>query len=163
MHNVITTYTCTRCGDTKTEGEDGTANEPHKALVFETLEEAEAANVKYKYSFDIYQAKDGKFYFTDASCDDPGVRIYLCECGYWWEDTNFATKYVDKLGHEYGEAVKVEGDCVTGGYSIFVCERCGVSYAVTYDQADGHVWKIVAAVPSDCTTNGNYAYALMDF
>ena len=151
MHNVITTYTCTRCGDTKTEGEE---------LVFKTEEEAEAAKVKYGYSFDIYQdTKDGMFYFTDASCDDNGVRIYLCECGYWWEDTNFATKYVDKLGHEYGEAVKVEGDCVTGGYSIFVCERCGDSYAVTYDQADGHVWKIVAADPSDCTTNGNYAYA----
>ena len=145
MHNVITTYTCTRCGDTKTEGEDGTANEPHKALVFNTLEEAEAANVKYEYSFNIYKAEDGKFYFTDASCDDPGVRIYLCECGYWYEDTDFATKYVPQLSHEYGEAVVVKGDCVTGGYSIFVCKRCGVSYTVTYDQAKGHDWEVVAA------------------
>ena len=156
-HKVTTTTTCKRTGCDYELVEE--AFESHGALVFETEDEAEAANVKYGYGFNIYQAKDGKFYFTDASCDDNGVRIYLCECGYWWEDTDFATKYVDKLGHEYGEAVKVEGDCVTGGYSIFVCERCGDSYAVTYDQADGHVWKIVAADPSDCTTNGNYAYA----
>ena len=159
MHNVITTYTCTRCGDTKTEGEDGTANEPHKALVFNTLEEAEAANVKYEYSFNIYKAEDGKFYFTDASCDDPGVRIYLCECGYWYGDTDFATKYVPQLSHEYGEAVVVKGDCVTGGYSIFVCERCGVSYTVTYDQAKGHDWEVVAAKDPTCDTNGWEGFA----
>ena len=156
-HKAITTTTCAREDCDYKEVVEETVD--HKALVFESEEEAEAANVKYKYSFNIYQAEDGKFYFTDASCDDPGVRIYLCECGYWYEDTYFATKYVPELGHEYGEAVVVKGDCVTGGYSIFVCERCGDSYTVTYDQAKGHEWIVVAAQEATCDTNGWKGFA----
>ena len=53
----------------------------------------------------------------------------------------------------------VKGDCVTGGYSIFVCERCGVSYTVTYDQAKGHDWEVVAAKDPTCDTNGWEGFA----
>lgn len=153
-HEVTTVYTCSNCQDSY----EDVNYVAHGALVFESEEEAEAAN---KYGFNIYQADDGKFYFTNASCDDPGVRIYLCECGYWYEDTNFATKYVPQLRHVYDEdnAVYTEGSCVIAGKVQYYCERCGMLITETVDPADGHQWTVVSAVEETCTTNGNIAYA----
>ena len=153
-HEVTTVYTCSNCQDSY----EDVNYVAHGALVFESEEEAEAAN---KYGFNIYQADDGKFYFTNASCDDPGVRIYLCECGYWYEDTNFATKYVPQLKHVYDEdnAVFTEGSCVIASKVQYYCERCGMLVTETVEPADGHTWVVVNEVKPTCTTDGNRAYA----
>ena len=153
-HEVTTVYTCSNCQDSY----EDVNYVAHDKIGYNTLEEAEAAN---KYNFNIYQAEDGKFYFTDASCDDPGVRIYLCECGYWYEDTDFATNYVPQLKHVYDEdnAVFTEGSCVIASKVQYYCERCGMLVTETVEPADGHTWVTVAEVEPTCTTNGNRAYA----
>ena len=154
-HEVTTVYTCSNCQDSY----EDVNYVAHDKIGYNSLEEAEAANVKY--NFNIYQAEDGKFYFTDASCDDPGVRIYLCECGYWYEDTDFTTKYVPQLKHVYDEdnAVFTEGSCVIASKVQYYCERCGMLVTETVEPADGHTWVVVSEVKPTCTTDGNRAYA----
>ena len=151
-HEVTTVYTCSNCQDSY----EDVNYVAHDKTGYNTLEEAEAAK---KYNFNIYQAADGKFYFTDASCDDPGVRIYLCECGYWYEDTYFATKYVEQLGHDWSEGVYIEGSCVTAGKIQYTCERCGEIYIETVQTATGHKWdKAVAPKAPTCTVAGTKGY-----
>lgn len=156
------TYTCEVCGDTYTDpipalGHDYVAQndytktgETHTLVVTYTC-----SRCGDSYSETFTEQEHVFKETTNASCDDPGVVMYVCECGYVKYDWN---TYVEPLKHDYSIIVSIEGDCLTATMITYSCSRCNDTYVAVLSAPTGHAWTKVDAVEETCTTAGSNAY-----
>lgn len=104
------TYTCNRCGETKTEnGQTGTVH--NENYVKERIKE-------------------------EPTCTTEGViEIYCLGC-----DEVISTKSIPMINHNYDGVVTAEASCITRMETTFTCKTCGDSYVTVGDIAeDKHI------------------------
>ena len=132
----VKTFTCTVCGETRTEtvaalGHDLTKTEAEMVTC------TEAGNIEYWTC-----ERCGKI-FSDA---EGTTEITL-------EDT-----VINALGHAWDEGkVTTEPTCTTEGVKTFTCTRCGETRTETIE-ALGHNLTATLAVAATCTEPGNVEY-----
>ncbi|MBR2571294.1 MAG: hypothetical protein IKE30_04120, partial [Clostridia bacterium] len=87
---------------------------------------------------DWFEAEHEHAYFSyiaeEPGCETAGVETFECDCG----DTYSVE--VEPLGHSYQTSV-VKPSCDAEGYTVYRCERCGISYTDDVVPALGHVFK----------------------
>lgn len=164
-----TLYTCSICGETKTEdyvnalGHDYEWKANNNGTHTGTC--TRCGKQTTEYCVEYY-----KDYVTSPTCEEKGYTSHICEqCGYVLVDT-----YVDPLGHNYvwtnnGDGTctgictrdsshtktqshsytttVVDATCTTRGYTAHVCENCGYEVDDDYVAATGHDYAY--------TSNGN--------
>ncbi len=139
----VSTYTCTRCGDTKTEKIDKTSHYYKDEIVPATY-----TTPGYTRHYCVYCGQETEhtditpitehihsYYETvqQATCTESGYVKHTCGlCGDIYTDQK-----VDALGHSYSERVMIQPTCITEGVVAHVCDRCGNSYE-TKTPALGH-------------------------
>ncbi|MCD8088454.1 MAG: hypothetical protein LUE22_07705, partial [Oscillospiraceae bacterium] len=125
------TYTCTLCGETKTETIEATGHTAGEAVT-----ENEVA----------------------ASCTEDGsydTVVYCTVCG---EEISRETTTVAATGHSY-EAVVTAPTCTAGGYTTYTCTICGDSYVADETEATGHTWNDgEVTTAATCTEEGVMTY-----
>lgn len=138
------TYTCSKCGKTKTEA---VAKNEHS---YELTAQTEAtckdrATETYTCSVcgDTYtlEGEIGEHIYTrsdesvEATCEEAGTTVYVCSvCG----DTY--SEEVPVLGHEFSKTkvVTQEPTCTEEGKKAYVCSRCGLTKEEETVPATGH-------------------------
>ncbi len=105
-------YTCTRCGETRTEVISATGHTPG-----EPARENDVAPTCT----------------TEGSYD---MVIRCTVCGSIISSEHFT---VPALGHDYAATV-TPPTCTEQGYTTFICSRCGDSYVDDYVDPLGHAW-----------------------
>ena len=144
--NGTKTYTCTVCGETKTEPIPATG---HSWSSWNTVQEATdtADGLKERTCASCGAVQQKKipsagheFEFVETvapTCTEEGYDIYRCECGEeeYRNETN-------ALGHSYALQNVVEATCTTEGYSgDWICTRCGETAGTGNTvPALGHDW-----------------------
>ena len=90
---------------------------------------------------------------VSATCTTPGITRWKCTaCDEWWE-----TDHVAALGHDW-ETGSLDATCISAGYDMKICKRCGTDLSVTYP-ALGHKWsKEPIACTSTCYFAGKATY-----
>ena len=134
----VMTYTCTRCGDTRTETIDPLGHAPAEAV----RENEEASSCEEPGSYDsvvycsrchaelsrehiegeiIGHAWDDGEVTAPATCTQEGAMTYTCtRCG----DTR--TETIDPLEHDWDEGeVTTPATCTQEGVMTYTCTRCG--------------------------------------
>ncbi|MCD7722827.1 MAG: fibronectin type III domain-containing protein, partial [Clostridiales bacterium] len=98
------TYTCTVCGETKTE--------------------EISSSTAHNYELDTNDSE-----YKAATCTEDGVNVYVCSlCKDRYTETVPAT------GHSYTKAGSVAATCEEAGYDIYTCENCvGTNYTINED------------------------------
>lgn len=148
----VLTYTCTVCGETKTEviPADGV----HDFSVEKDDTNPYGFELGYYYNT---ETKEMELCWTTAGCDRSGYLVKYCKiCDYFEIDYSV---YVPMLGHDYSVETVIEGDCITGMYVITSCSRCGNIYTTTITQPTGHTLVYVSAQEAACTEAGYQAFA----
>ena len=138
------TYTCSKCGKTKT---DAVAKTEHS---YELTAQTEAtckdkATETYTCSVcgDIYtlEGELGNHIYTrsaesvEATCEEAGTTVYICSiCG----DTY--SEEVPALGHDFSQTKEVikAPTCTEEGVKAYICKRCGVTNEEEPIPATGH-------------------------
>ncbi len=132
----VRTFTCTRCGETRTETIEALGH---------NLIKTEAKN---------------------ATCTEAGnIEYWTCErCGKIFSDAEGTTEItledtvINALGHAWDEGVvTTEPTCTETGVKTFTCTRCGETRTETIE-ALGHNLTATPAVAATCTEPGNIAY-----
>ena len=142
-----------------------------------------ASGVTYNaYSNEVQIAPQTYVAPTSANCTEPGLEgYYICsECG---EKISFFTNgqsnnhtangvasvhlmvmdetslIVDEpLGHNY-QPTETPPTCLEGGYTTYVCSRCGDTYVDDEVPAAGHAWDDgVVTTPATCSSEGVMLY-----
>ncbi len=153
----FTTHTCSRCGDTYTDGE--TASLGHD-LIHHDQQAPTCTEIGWaaydacsRCSYSTYEAIDalGHDYapfIVDSTCTEKGYTAHVCSrCDGSYRDT-----YTDALGHNYNVIVK-EPTCTEDGYSTYACTRCDYYYITNETGALGHNYDAVITKPT-CTEGG---------
>ena len=162
----VMTYTCTRCGDTRTEPiamkehteaidaaiaptctETGLTEGKHCSVCKKVLVEQEVVPA-LGHDWD-----EGKV-TTPATCTQEGVMTYTCtRC----DETK--TETIDSLGHDWDEGeVTTPATCTQEGVMTYTCERCDETKTETIDSL-GHAWdKGKVTTPATCTQKGVMTY-----
>lgn len=83
-----------------------------------------------------------------ATCTEIGVTRWKCTACDEWRETD----YVAALGHDW-ETGSLDPTCISDGYDMKICKRCGTDLSVTYS-ALGHTW---SKEPIDCTSTCYFA------
>ena len=83
---------------------------------------------------------------THATCTQPGVMLYICDCG------NNYTETLAAKGHNY-DSVVTPATCTADGYTTHTCSGCGDMYTDNIVTAPGHNYDSVIT-PKTCTTDG---------
>ena len=88
------------------------------------------------------------------TCTEKGTETYTCECG----DTH--TKEIPSLGHNFVFEKKIDPTETTQGYSIYKCERCGVTENRDFVDPIGHTHTYTSKVTKQatCTESGVITY-----
>ena len=122
----VRTFTCLRCGETKTEAIAATGH-----TAGDSARENEIAAT-----------------CTTAGGYDMVIRCTVCNVILYTEHFEIAA-----LGHDYQTAVTAP-TCTEGGYTTYTCSRCGDSYIDTYTAALGHAWDagVVTIKPTETAT-----------
>ena len=154
------TYTCSICGDTKTETIPKTQTHSFGASKLEkypTCTEkgytTHTCLVCGKSSIDQYIAAIGhdiKHHDAkDPTCIENGWDAYdtCSRCDY--------TTYneLPALGHDY-DAVVTDPTCTEQGYITHTCSRCGDTYVDTYVDALGHDYGEITVIEPDYQNEG---------
>ena len=141
----IKTYTCTLCGETKTETIPKLTHEhSYDAVVTAPTCTAKgytthtcACGDSYvdTYTNALGHAWDGGTVTKQPTVTETGIRTYTCtRCG------ETKTETIPKLTHEHSyKAVVTAPTCTEKGYTTHTC-ACGDSYVDTYTDALGHAW-----------------------
>lgn len=82
------------------------------------------------------------------SCTAKGYTEHRCSCGNSYNDS-----YTDALGHSFTEQV-VEVTCISGGYTLRTCSRCGATETTNTTPALGHDYRDTVVAPT--TTSEGY-------
>ena len=138
----IRSYTCTRCGETRSNYVDALGHDYDEAVIAATCTEGGYTTYTCTRCGVSYTADETEPLGHDydeaviaATCAAGGYTTYTCtRCG-----DSYTADETDALGHDYDEAV-IAAICTEGGYTTYTCTRCGDSY--TADETDplGHVW-----------------------
>ncbi len=116
-------------------------------------------NIDYSYNDALLNAtihyhehKHTSTITTSATCTDPGVRTYICDCG-----DNY-TETIDATGHSHESKVTKEPTCEDDGVTTFTC-HCGDSYTEVI-KANGHTkgeWEYIGGMEyaKSCTVCGD--------
>ena len=141
----VKTFTCTRCGETKTETIPKLTHEhSYKAVVTAPTCTAKgytthtcACGDSYVDSYVLPLGHDwgsGKV-TKEPTATENGIKTYICaRCG------ETKTETIPKLTHEHSyKAVVTAPTCTAKGYTTHTCS-CGDSYVDTYTDALGHAW-----------------------
>ncbi len=155
----IKTYTCTLCGETKTEtipklthehSYDAVATAPtctEKGYTTHTCACGDSYVDTYVDALG-HAWDDGKVTKPATETED-GVKTYTCtRCG------ETKTETIPKLTHEHNyNAVVTAPTCTEKGYTTHTC-ACGDSYVDTYVDALGHAWNAgkVTEAPTEAKT-----------
>ena len=141
----IKTFTCTRCGETKTEVIPALSHEhSYKAVVtaptctekgYTTHTCSCGDSYVDTYTNALGHAWDGGTVTKQPTVTETGIRTYTCtRCG------ETKTETIPKLTHEHSyKAVVTAPTCTEKGYTTHTC-ACGDSYVDTYVDALGHAW-----------------------
>lgn len=86
---------------------------------------------------------------SDATCTDTGLVKSACkECGFM----SIVTE--SKLGHDYKAVKTVAPTCLTGGYTVYVCNVCGDSVNKDETAPVGHTYGLIVEIEADCERSG---------
>ena len=88
---------------------------------------------------------------TEPTCTQNGSVTYKCSCGASYSET------LNALGHSYTTRT-VSATCITQGYTLHTCSRCGNNYKDTYTNALGHDYKLTTQKAATCTADGEKIY-----
>ena len=108
----VKTFTCTRCGATKTEEIPPTGEQPctHE---------------------DTYPEH------KEPTCTEAGYDRLICDlCGELLSET-----ILPALGHDW-RTIVTPPTCTEQGYTTHICSRCGASYVDSYTDALGYDWMV---------------------
>ena len=155
------TYTCARCGETKTEVISATGHTP---VVDEAVDatckapgKTEGSHCGVCGAVIVAQVGIPKLDHTpvvDAAVEPGCMTTGLTEgshcdvCG----EVIVAQEVVDPYGHDYDEEV-VDATCTDGGYIVHTCWRCGYSYHSDQTMPLGHD-EITKEIAPTCTKQG---------
>ena len=89
---------------------------------------------------------------VEPTCREMGYTIYVCECGYYYEDD-----YVDSKGHNWEIVAVTNPNCTEQGYTTYSCDVCGASLDSDYTDPLGHQYDAVVTKPT-CTEGGYTSY-----
>ncbi len=141
----IKTYTCTLCGETKTETIPKLTHEhSYKAVVtaptctekgYTTHTCACGDSYVDTYTDALGHAWDNGKVTKEPTETESGVKTFTCtRCG------ETKTEVIPALSHEHSyKAVVTAPTCTAKGYTTHTC-ACGDSYVDTYVDALGHAW-----------------------
>jgi len=93
---------------------------------------------------------------TEATCTENGSYDSVVYCGVCGEELSRETVTVYAPGHSYAAAVTAP-TCTDGGYTTYVCTRCGDSYVDDYTEAAGHTAGeavLETVTPATCVSTG---------
>ena len=141
----VKTFTCTRCGETKTETIPKLAHEhSYKAIVtaptctekgYTTHTCACGDSYVDTYTDALGHAWDNGKVTKQPMETETGTKTFTCtRCG------ETKTETIPKLAHEHSyKAIVTAPTCTEKGYTTHTC-ACGDSYVDTYTDALGHAW-----------------------
>ena len=155
----VKTFTCTRCGETKTETIPKLTHEhSYKAVVTAPTCTAKGYTTHTCACGDSYvdtyvdalgHAWDNGKVTKPATETETGTKTFTCtRCG------ETKTETIPKLTHEHSyKAVVTAPTCTAKGYTTHTC-ACGDSYVDTYVDALGHAWDAgkVTEAPTETKT-----------
>ena len=144
----LMTYTCTACGNTKTEPIPALGHTPGAEATCTTAQTCTVCKAQMAPAL----GHDHQVVSSiDATCTVDGYKTYKCtRC----EDTYKET--IEATGHNY-EAVVTPPTCTERGYTTHTCSVCGDSYVDSYVDATGHTEVEIPAEDATCTENGKTA------
>ncbi len=138
------TYTCTTCGDSKTEAIPALGHTWSDGEI--TLEPTCTANGEAIYTctacgesrVEVISAPGHSYRAstTAPTCTQSGFTVITCEV---CSDSRITDEKAP-LGHSY-EAVVTEPTCTTAGFTTHTCSRCADSYVDAQTEAFGHSYK----------------------
>lgn len=151
------TYTCSKCNDTYTDGVVSAVGHNYVATVtkptctergFTTQKCSRCSNSYVENYVNANGHSYGVWRTTKAAtCTDGGLRYKTCSvCSYKYNEG------IPALGHSY-EAEITAPTCVDKGYTTHLCSRCGTGYNDTFVDALGHNYQAKRVEPT-CTDEG---------
>ena len=155
----VKTFTCTRCGETKTETIPKLTHEHNYNAVVTAPTCTEMGYTTHTcacgdsyvdtYTDALGHAWDNGKVTKEPTETETGVKIFTCtRCG------ETKTETIPKLTHEHSyKAVVTAPTCTAKGYTTHTC-ACGDSYVDTYVDALGHAWNAgkVTEAPTEAKT-----------
>ena len=167
-----TTYTCSKCGRSYSEGIPATGHTPGAAVTendlvatctadgsYDTVVYCTACDAELSRETVVVPATghgwDEGALTTVPDCVTEGVKTYTCGlCG------EKRTETVAALGHDMVYTSTKDATCTEPGEAASAyCSRCDyVEEAGGVIPALGHEWEETARVEADCTTEGSISY-----
>ena len=155
----VKTFTCTRCGETKTETIPKLAHEHSYVAVVTAPTCTEKGYTTHTcacgdsyvdtYTDALGHAWDNGKVTKQPTETETGTKTFTCtRCG------ETKTETIPKLTHEHSyKAVVTAPTCTAKGYTTHTC-ACGDSYVDTYVDALGHAWDAgkVTEAPTETKT-----------
>ena len=152
----VMTYTCTVCGQTKTEAvpalsEDHTFSSDWSFDANTHWHAATCSHTTLK-SEESEHTWNAGVVTTPATCTETGIKTITCiVCG------KTKTESIAALGHDYSLewTVDASATCTKAGSKSHHCSRCSSKSEVTVIPATGHSYDSgVITTPAGCTTTG---------
>ena len=155
-------YTCSICGDTKTEAvealghleaddiwEEPTCTEPGtKDIICDRCGEILESDVPVA---PLGHTSRNYTKYKEPTCTEPGEAAGVCSrCGLNFDDV------LPALGHDFVQRV-IAASCTAGGVEITVCSRCEEVSKAHFLPATGHRFKATVK-EATCTEKGYTAY-----
>ena len=155
----VTTYTCTKCGDSYTSSISTLGHSYIKSVVAPSCTTAGYTVYNCSVCGHSYQADQqtalGHSYkgvVTAPTCTAAGYTTYTCSaCG-----DSYVGDRTAAAGHSY-KGVVTAPTCTAAGYTTYTCSACGDSYKGDDTAALGHQYKTAVTEPT-CTAAGYTTY-----
>ncbi|MCL1810368.1 MAG: InlB B-repeat-containing protein [Clostridiales bacterium] len=157
----LTTFTCTVCGETKTEPIPALTHNYVAVVTAPTCLDAGLTTHTCTLCGDSYtsapvaalgHAWDDGVVTTPAACGVEGLKTFTCtRC------SATKTEAIPALTHNY-VAVVTAPTCLDAGFTTHTCTLCGNSYTDTPVAALGHAWVLAEHKDPTSTTDGYDKY-----
>ena len=153
-----TTFTCTKCNETKVENKVAATGHAYDAVVTAPTCTAAGYTTYTCHCGDTYTGNEvaatghsfGAWEVTKEATEfEAGIETRTCHCG------ATETQEIAAIGHTYVATVTAP-TCTEQGYTTYTCE-CGHSYVADYVPALGHSETTVVTAPT-CTAEGYTTY-----
>ena len=154
----VKTFTCTRCGETRTE-EIPVTTHTHRytAQIIAPTCTAKGYTIHTCSCGDSYRDNEkealghnfSRSVVTAPTCTQKGYTTYFCtRCV-----ESYTTNEIAALGHSYIATVTAPS-CTGGGFTTHKCSRCGDSYVDNPTASLGHDWDdgVITKQPTETTT-----------
>ena len=154
----VKTFTCTRCGTTRTESIPRiahthayapTVTAPTCTAQGYTTYICSGCGDSYVSDYTSALGHDYNSVITSPTCTTGGYTTYTCSrCGDTYRGNETAS-----LGHDY-KSVVTAPTCTDGGYTTFTCSRCGDTYKGNSTEALGHRYSKAVVANATCSAEG---------